>query len=582
MERKGKTKKKRGMPLLLIKTLGLVLAAICLCHIFALVTFSFLGLDAFADIQKKEMHSRTQYIAEVTSSYLENKISLERYRYILGKNKNIWNAAVYAYSTDKKMIMSNSDGDIENDNRIISKYLDRVLSGQTVQDMDVIIIGVPIMSSFNNVIGAAFMVKPVQELNAAMKSVKNALSISLILSFIAMLCPVYIVSYFGIAQPIQEMTEVAQKMAEGDYTTVEVHGRGEIASLGKSLNVLSHSLDTTIGDLQSERNMLREILNGMEDGVLAFDLNNRVIQHNPAALKFLNTNNNNISDSNIMRTIIDHIIAMDKNSDEPIEFNTQSGERILHVRMNLVKRTNSDGYIVVLLHDITEAARYEQSRKDYVANVSHELRTPIANIKDISELLCDGIIAQDKLQKYYEHLYKESDRLSRLINDLLELSRMQSGKFSIEKRKTDLYEIVMEVADRFSSAAREHNKQIVPVCPDNISYAMTNEDRIEQVLIILIDNAIKHSESETITVRVEEDVTHFTVSVENSGSIDEADLPHLFERFYKADKAHSGEGSGLGLSIASEIMNLLDEKLWVTSQNGIVTFAFTLAKYSDM
>jgi len=172
--------------------------------------------------------------------------------------------------------------------------------------------------------------------------------------------------------------------------------------------------------------------------------------------------------------------------------------------------------------------------------------------------------------------------LSRLIDDLLELSRMQSGKLSMAKRKMDVYETVMGVADRFSRTAEENGVALITECPEDIDKVYSNEDRIEQVLIILIDNAIKHSNTENVIVRAQEiNTTQITVSVENSGSISDEDMPHLFERFYKADRSHSGGGSGLGLSIASEIMALLNEKLWVTSENGKVTFAFTLARYRD-
>ncbi|MBQ9950272.1 MAG: HAMP domain-containing protein, partial [Clostridia bacterium] len=395
-------KKNKPMPTLLIRTLGLVLAAMLLCYVCTLIAFSTLGLNAYMDLQKSEMHERTAYIADVTAAFFENKISRSRYQYLLGRDKNIWGASVYVYNADGAEIVRTASESTADDISIISVYMEEVLSGKTVQNMRGIVIGVPVVSSLDNVIGAVFMVKPVHEIQDAMSSVKEALHISLLLSFLAMCIPVYFVASYGIARPIRTMTEAAEKMARGDYnTTVDIsHSKGEIASLGHSLNELSHSLSKSMGSLKSERNMLREVLNGMEDGVIVFGLNSRMIQHNPAAIQLMDGHNSVPIDCNVMRTIIDNIVKMDMTSDEPLQFNTESGERILHVKISVLRSYDSEDMILVLLHDTTEATRYEQSRKDYVANVSHELRTPIANIKGVSEALLDGPIPEEKLQKY--------------------------------------------------------------------------------------------------------------------------------------------------------------------------------------
>ena len=576
---------KQPYPSLLIKTIVLLLAVMCLCCILAFLLFSYLGFNTYAKIQKNDLESRAEYIADLTADYFERKITRQRY-YSMIKDEGLWTASVYVYRihSDVPIAWNNSDSNESERLEMIDKYRATVLSGKSVTDMDGITVGVPVISSYGNVIGAVFMIRPLPNLHTSMNHMRNSLVISLALSFAAMLIPIYLLASYGISKPIRRMAEVAQEMANGNYDeTVNVpKGDGELASLGHSLNVLSGSLKTTIGTLESERNILNEVLNSMSDAVFTLDLDGNIIQINSVSQNIFKTDNDT-NDQAVRRTIISHLDAMDKTESAPIEFSTMLGDRILSVHMNLITpsdKDKSDGYVTVIIRDITEAARYEQSRKDYVANVSHELRTPIANIKGITEALCDGIIAEDDLMKYYGHLYKESDRLSRLINDLLQLSRIQSGKLSIEKRRTNVYDIIMSAADILSSLAKETGRTIQPVCDQDIGYAYTNSDRIEQILVTLIDNAIKHSNSETIILRAEDKQTHFNISVENTGSIDPADIPHLFERFYKADKSHCGEGTGLGLSIASEMIDLLNEKIWVSSKDNTVTFTFTLAKYN--
>ena len=569
-------------PGILIRILFIVSASILICYALVSVVFSSLGLSAFVNLEVSTMNKHCRYIATLTNQYFEKRMTDDRYLFMLGEDSNIWNASVYVFDASGNLVIRSDNNTTEKDLEAIAPYLDKVLSGEDVQVANGIITGAPVNSTFHNVTGAVFMIKPISDVYRAMTSIKDALRVAFVMAFLVVILPIYLVVSITLANPIKRMISAAEQMAAGDYKTIpDIKGNGELAVLGRSLNELSRSLNKTIGDLQAERNLLNEILSGMEDGVIAFDINMRMVRHNPAAARLLGGDDKLPYDSDVMRTIIDHIPQIEGDNSSVV-FNTDCGDRLLHIRMNLIHSEQGKSFVLVLLHDATESARYEQSRRDYVANVSHELRTPVANIKNISEALCDGIVAQDELQKYYKHLYKESDRLSRLINDLLELSRMQSGKLSLSKRKTNLYEIILDVADRFSRTAQEAGRVLTADCPIDIPFVYTNEDRIEQVLIILIDNAVKHSESEEIIIRAETiSASQITVSVINEGEIAEEDLPHLFERFYKADRSHSGGGSGLGLSIASEIMALLNEELWVTSENGIVTFAFTLSIFRN-
>jgi len=206
------------------------------------------------------------------------------------------------------------------------------------------------------------------------------------------------------------------------------------------------------------------------------------------------------------------------------------------------------------------------------------LRTPIASIRGLADALNDGLIKKEEDKcRYYGYILRESMRLSRLINDLLELSRLQSGNIALEKSKFDMRALLFDLNERFSVTANDSDLTLRMETSADRTKVLANEDRVEQVLVALIDNAIKYTQDNgTITLSLEEQQEKLLVSVRNTGTIAQNDLPHLFDRFYKVDKAHVGQGTGLGLSIAKEIMTLMGESIWVENKNGEVVFSFTL------
>lgn len=227
------------------------------------------------------------------------------------------------------------------------------------------------------------------------------------------------------------------------------------------------------------------------------------------------------------------------------------------------------------------AMMLEQLRRDYVANVSHELRTPIAAIRAMSETLCDHMLQdEEEKQKYYHMIMHESIRLQRLINDMLELSRLQSGSTAIEKTMTDAAPIVKRVSTRFAILADDLDIQFtVTEQALRMPRFFGHADRVEQVLVILLDNAFKFTDADgSVIVDADWDEEVITVSVADTGvGIHEDDMPFVFDRFYKSDKSHSSAGTGLGLSLAKEIITRMGETIGVESVPGGGTrFFFTL------
>lgn len=223
----------------------------------------------------------------------------------------------------------------------------------------------------------------------------------------------------------------------------------------------------------------------------------------------------------------------------------------------------------------------EKTRREYVSNISHELRTPIASLRAMSETLLDGLINEEQeKQRYYQIMLTESIRLQRLINDMLELSKLQSGNAYLKKSTVDISKLINLVYEKFSTIADDLGIELKLVDDvQNLPLTYTNSERIEQVLIILLDNAFKFTpEDGMVIISASMENGKVIISVEDTGKgISEEDVPYIFERFYKVDKSRNTQGTGLGLAIAKQIIEALDEKIFVTSKVGEGTkFSFTV------
>ncbi|MEF9990543.1 MAG: HAMP domain-containing sensor histidine kinase [Romboutsia sp.] len=233
-----------------------------------------------------------------------------------------------------------------------------------------------------------------------------------------------------------------------------------------------------------------------------------------------------------------------------------------------------------------KAIMLEQTRRDYVANVSHELKTPVTAIRAVAEILNDDLI-RDRIdkEKYYKQILRESMRLERLIKDMLELSRLQSSSISLIKSVTPLEDILINIIDEFEVIADDMGVEfIVPSSLYKLPKVYTNKDRIIQVLIILLDNAFKFTTEDgkvLLDIKYRDEFVEVCVC-DNGVGISKEDIPFIFDRFYKVDKSHSSNGTGIGLSIVWEILKHLDEEIYVESEVGKGSkFIFTIKYYTE-
>ena len=394
-------------------------------------------------------------------------------------------------------------------------------------------------------------------------------------------------------EPVAKLRDVAVAMSEGDLEIrADEEAYGELGELGKAVNQLSWQLSRNMYTLIVERNRLRNMLNGLSEGIVAIDANGEITHTNPALDRFFTKQKTavHLPDPR-MRLIPDKEIWDDFDaviqSGEIMSRNLQSRDMILRLTITpIVDEIGSIAGAVGLFSDITQMERLEKTRRDYVSNVSHELRTPLTAMRALIEPLKEGMVTEEAdRQRYYDIILREILRLSRLINDQLELSRLQSGTLAIQKSVMSLDDVVYDVCDRYSTIAAEHGLELkvetdFSQCPQ----VYANADRMEQMLIILVDNAIKYTEEGCVCVAADWDDERVIIHVRDTGiGIEENDLPYVFDRFYKVDKAHSGKGSGLGLSIAKELLKQMNEEIWVTSEKGVGTeFSFSIHRNKDV
>ena len=452
-------------------------------------------------------------------------------------------------------------------------------STEEVMNGNLVVVAVPI-TFMDEVIGAVFMAQSMTEIMGGMQALTNTLALSLLLVGLLML-PVVLFFASRMVRPITRMRTVALTMAGGDLTArAEDGSNDEYGELGRALNHLSSELGSTISSLQMERNRLQSLINGLSEGIIAVDAKGATTLINPAVYGLLNLQS---ADDNVRAAAPDVFAMFDQalSSAQAVKKTVWQGDVALHISVSpLLLQSGEVTGCVGIVSDVTSAERLEQTRRDYVANVSHELRTPLTAMRALIEPLRDGLVkTEEQRQQIYDVVLRETMRLSRLVNDMLELSRLQSGTASLSRSVFAPLPLFNLIHETYSAYAEDYQQTFVYDVPEDLPSVWGNPDRTQQVLIVLLDNAFKYTPEGgvvTLSACAEGDVVR--VRVRDTGvGIPAADLPHVFDRFYKVDKSHHSKGTGLGLAIAYEIMKHLGEEMSVTSEPGQGScFSFTL------
>ena len=387
------------------------------------------------------------------------------------------------------------------------------------------------------------------------------------------------------ARQVRRVTGVVNRLAHGDYTArADLLAGGELNELSRAINRLAERSERQTARRQRERARFDTVLQSMSDGVLMLDRRGTVALMNPAAERLLRAPAAGALQESFVQVVRDYRLAdvwqtCAQRREEQAATIEVSPSFFLRITVTPFLRGASNGYLV-LLQDLSHLYRLEAVRRDFVSNISHELRTPLASIKALVDTLRDGAISDPPAADHFlGRMEIEVDSMTQMVQELLELSRIESGQAPLRLFPCGLGVLIEPAVERLRPQAARAGVLLTVVLPDDLPQVMVDADRIRQVVINLVHNAIKFTPPGgyvTVTARAVHDGV--VVSVADTGiGIPADDLPRIFERFYKADRARSGGGTGLGLAIAKHTVQAHNGRLWVESvESKGSTFSFTL------
>jgi two-component system phosphate regulon sensor histidine kinase PhoR len=417
-----------------------------------------------------------------------------------------------------------------------------------------------------------------------------------------------------VTQPILEMTTAARRMAEGDFSCkISALSSDEIGQLGGALNLMARGLEDRLAALEEERAKGAAILDSMVEGVLAVDGESRILFINAGTCRLFNVSsvgtegkpfievirNKEMLDL-LNRTLREGVFAR-----QELQIFTPV-QRVLQVHASPLKGRERTSGTMLVMHDVTELRRLETIRTEFVANVSHELRTPLTSIRGYLETLLEGGLEdREHARPFLEVIHKHTERLGRLLDDLLDLSNLELGKVTLHRQPTVLAEVIQNATTIYGPQAAKQEIELRADLPHDLPHVLADRDRLVQILINLLDNGLKFtpkggrvtvsakrvssfefrvssSEPETRNPKPETQSLGEAVeiAVQDTGiGISSQDLPRITERFYRVDRARSRElgGTGLGLAIVKHLVKAHGGELAIESQlNQGTTVRFTL------
>lgn len=554
-----------------------------------LVAMQLIGIYFFQTVEnsfisnfRASMNKQGNLLAEYVKPYLSGpqdasdggRVSYEDLHDVVNNFNKISAAEIQVIDTNG-IILSSSQAQFSENQKNTQIEVTRALQGMSGNEWDVVdslgvrkrAAAIPVWDD-GKVIGAIYIVQSMEDMFITIDRIKRIFIVGTLIA-LTLTAMLGIILSNTITQPIKEITKRATAMAEGDFDqTVRVQSFDEIGQLGYAFNYMTHRLKEALSSIEEEKDKLASILSNMSDGVIATDEWGRTIVINRRATEMLQRKEAESIGHEITELLgltkeeVDALLNGEQKT-TMLEIKLSEEESPLKIRVvftPIYRREQGVTGTIIVLQDVTEQENLEQSRKEFVANVSHELRTPLTSIKSYLEALDDGAMEDPQLAKRFLNVTRnETERMIRLVTDLLQLSRLDSKQAIIVKEKAPLRNMLEDVADRFSFQLMQRSIEISIHVDPEIDEVLMDPDQIDQVLDNLVSNAIKytpdHGFIELRAMQMEDG--SIEVSIEDTGiGIPKKDLERIFERFYRVDKARSRSmgGTGLGLSIAREII----------------------------
>ncbi|PIS34322.1 MAG: PAS domain-containing sensor histidine kinase [Candidatus Omnitrophica bacterium CG08_land_8_20_14_0_20_41_16] len=445
--------------------------------------------------------------------------------------------------------------------------------------IDMLYVALPIKEN-KELIGVVRLALPLESVEKTLNEIRKAVLFGLIFALVLAFVLGSIIAAQTI-RPINRMIQVSRRFSKGDFSRRIIQvSKDEIGELAVTLNKMAQDIEDKIKEVKTQNQKLAAIFNSMVEGVIIIDKAGYIVSVNPTIEKIFSIARKDVEGKVFLEAIRNNDIAEVIGAALKREKSVSSEvaliypvRRIFEVNATPIFDNNVISGCLVVVHDITEIRRLETVRSDFVANVSHELKTPLTSIKGFVETLLEGALDdKENNRNFLNIIHKHAERLDSLVNDLLSLSHLESKEIILKKTSFNLRQQVEGVISGFRSQLKKKDIEIKNELPVGIS-VIADKARLEQVVTNLIDNAIKfNKEKGSVRIFSEEINGKVKIIVEDSGiGIPEKDIPRIFERFYRVDKARSRElgGTGLGLSIVKHIVELHGGSVGVESTEGL-------------
>jgi two-component system sensor histidine kinase ResE len=553
--------------------------------VLAIVTLLFSGLvlssvfeDFYFNMRKNEMINEGQQLLSLILQGVNPSELLDISKFI--------NA--HAVLIDRQGLIQASSNILKLEGMAIgAKELAEVLKGNTVVhkghiaqfNAPMLTVALPIKSELG-VVGGLILYSPMSTIENTIWQIRRLILLAAAITVMISTGLSFVLSR-TVSKPLVQMKKAAEEMAKGKFDNkVNVDTDDEIGTLAKTMNYLSDALNENINALNQEKNQLQNVLLSMTDGVVTFDENGQVIMANPQAIEIISDVS---EDASTQFDVLKDFLEQVKESGEYVKREIKLKGKTISVRMAPLLDDHMKLWgVLAVLQDVTRERKLEDLRREFLGDVSHELRTPLTYLQGYTEALLDNMVKnEEERSRYLNIILEETLRLRRLVDELLDLSHIEAGHLDIKKNSISIESIVEKVSKKVHPLCDSKKIELEIDIQGDIPLIVADEDRIEQVLINLVDNAVRYSPKDSkVTVKVRPSDEGAIVTVKDSGQgIPPEELPFVWERFYKVDKSRERKksGTGLGLAIVKKIVELHNGRVWAQNcDEGGAEFSFYL------
>lgn len=551
--------------------------------ISVLFLFSRQSRELFISDIRSTLNSEASLLAAELSQYADGEPDLDKLREIVKRYSNNLGLRVTIINQEGKVVAESAATAEMMVNHLNRPEVQQVLTngnGFNIRysttlktEMIYVAVGQMVDGQLRNIVRLA---KPISIINERLNETRRVIILSGIVA-ILLVFAVTLITARRTIRPILQLTESARKITRGDFSQLPVPGTdNEINDLTRAFSKMASQLQLQISTISSQNANLETIVDRLMDGLIIVTREGYISMVNQTAKSLLGVNAQSGIGDDFIKTVQQYQLVelwqktIESGQDQAMFIELKNRGRYI-LGMSTFLGTPQEGTVLILIQDRTKNRQLEELRQNFVSNVSHELRTPLSTLKALIETL-QKCIHDDPFaaEKFLMMMDVEIDKLTQMVLELLDLSRIESGRVTMQKQTIAVKDLLKNPVERMQPQAERARIDLRFECQDGLPTLNVDVEQIERVLINIIHNAIKYTpQGGSIVVSAKQENNEILISVQDTGEgIDETDLPRIFERFYKTDQARASGGTGLGLSIAKHIIDAHQGRIWAESKKG--------------